>query len=130
MEIQAFFDPATSTLTYVVFDPSSLDAVIVDPVLDYDASASRTSTTSVERVAAFVAERALRVHYVLETHAHADHLTGAPWIRARFGARVAIGARIRDVQARFRELLDLPHLATDGRQFDRILADGERVEAG
>lgn len=130
IQIQPFFDPATFTLTYVVFDPASRDAVIIDPVLDYDALASRTSTTSVERVAAFAEERALRVHFVLETHAHADHLTAAPWLRARFGAQVAIGERIRDVQATFRDLLALPHLATDGRQFDRLLADGERLTAG
>lgn len=130
MDIQPFFDSATSTLTYVVFDPTSRDAVIIDPVLDYDPVASRTSTSSVDRVAAFVDARGLQVHYVLETHAHADHLTGARWLRARFGAKVAIGERIRDAQARFRELLDLTHLATDGRQFDRLLADGERVCAG
>jgi glyoxylase-like metal-dependent hydrolase (beta-lactamase superfamily II)/rhodanese-related sulfurtransferase len=130
MHIHPFFDPATFTLTYVVFDPTSRDAVIIDPVLDYDVLASRTSTASVERVAAFVEERGLRVHFILETHAHADHLTGAPWLHARFGAQVAIGERIREVQATFRDLLDLPHLATDGRQFDRLLADGERLTAG
>jgi glyoxylase-like metal-dependent hydrolase (beta-lactamase superfamily II) len=130
MQIQAFFHPITSTLTYVVFDPATRDAVIIDPVLDYDVLASRTSTESVERVAAFVEQRHLRVHYVLETHAHADHLTGSQWLARRFGAKVAIGEHIRDVQETFRELLDLPHLATDGRQFDRLLAAGEIVEAG
>lgn len=129
MEIQPFFDPATSTLTYVVFDRDTHDAVIIDPVLDYDPLASRTTTTSVEAVGAFVDARALRVHFILETHAHADHLTAAPWLRGRFGAKVAIGEHIRDVQARFRDLLDL-ELVPDGQQFDLLVADGARLSAG
>ncbi|MDX2091569.1 MAG: MBL fold metallo-hydrolase [Kofleriaceae bacterium] len=130
MQIQAFFDPDTFTLTYVVFDASSRDAVIVDPVLDYDVFASRTSTRSLGQVAAFVETRELRVHYVLETHAHADHLSGSQWLRQNLGAKVAIGERIREVQEVFRAALDLPYLATDGSQFDRLLQDGEVVEAG
>lgn len=130
MHIQAFFDPDTSTLTYVVFDPASRDAVVIDPVLDYDVLASRTSTRSVERIAALVRERELRVHYALETHAHADHLSGSQWLKQHLGARVAVGERIREVQATFRNALDLPELATDGSQFDRLLADGEVVTCG
>jgi len=130
MTIQAFFDPDTFTLTYVVFDPASRDAVVIDPVLDYDVLASRTSTRSVDRIAAFVRERELRVHYVLETHAHADHLSGSQWLKHHLGAKVAIGERIREVQATFRDALDLPELAIDGSQFDRLLADGEVVTAG
>jgi glyoxylase-like metal-dependent hydrolase (beta-lactamase superfamily II)/rhodanese-related sulfurtransferase len=129
-QIQAFFDPDTFTLTYVVFDPASGDAVVIDPVLDYDVLASRTSTRSVERVAAFLRERELRLHLVLETHAHADHLSGSQWLKQHFGARIAIGERIREVQDTFRAALDLPHLATDGRQFDRLLADGDVLETG
>jgi glyoxylase-like metal-dependent hydrolase (beta-lactamase superfamily II)/rhodanese-related sulfurtransferase len=130
MEIKAFFDRDTFTLTYVVFDPSSRDAIVIDPVLDYDVLSSRTSTRSLEAVAAFLQERELILHYVLETHAHADHLTGSKWLADHFGARVAIGERIREVQATFRDVLDLPHLATDGSQFDRLLADGEALDAG
>lgn len=130
MHIQAFFDPDTFTLTYVVFDAASRDAVVIDPVLDYDVLASRTSTRSVERVASLVRERELRVHYVLETHAHADHLSGSQWLKQHLGAKVAVGERIRDVQATFRDALDLPELATDGSQFDRLLADGEVVSCG
>lgn len=130
MNIQAFFDPDTFTLTYVVFDPAGRDAVVIDPVLDYDVLASRTSTRSVDRIAAFVRERELRVHYVLETHAHADHLSGSQWLKQHLGAKVAVGERIREVQATFRDALDLPELATDGSQFDRLLADGEVVTAG
>ncbi len=130
MQIQAFFDPDTFTLTYVVFDPSSRDALIIDPVLDYDVLASRTSTRSLERVAAFVREHELQVHYVLETHAHADHLSGSQWLRQHFGAKVAIGERIREVQEVFQDALDLPFVATDGSQFDRLLEDGDVIVAG
>lgn len=130
MQIEPFFDPDTFTLTYVVFDPRTGDAAVIDPVLDYDVLASRTSTRSVERVAAFVRQQELRVHFILETHAHADHLTGSQWLARHVGGRIAIGEQIRRVQATFREALDLPQLATDGSQFDRLLADGEVLEAG
>ncbi len=130
MQVHPFFDPETYTLTYVVFDPSSRDAVVIDPVLDYDVLASRTSTSSLEQVAAFIRERELRIHYVLETHAHADHLSGSQWLKQHFGAAIAIGQRIREVQAVFKDALDLPWLAADGSQFDRLLADGEIVNAG
>lgn len=130
MQIQAFFDPDTFTLTYVVFDPATRDALVIDPVLDYDVLASRTSTRSLERVAAFVREHELVVHYALETHAHADHLSGSPWLRQQFGAKVAIGERIREVQEVFQDALDLPFVATDGSQFERLLHDGEAFEAG
>lgn len=130
MNIEAFYDPDTSTLTYVVFDKASRDAVVIDPVLDYDMHASKTSTRSLETVASFVRERELRVLYVLETHAHADHLSGAQWIKQHLGAKVAIGEGIREVQETFKAALDLPHLAVDGSQFDRLLKDGETVRAG
>ncbi len=130
MQIQAFFDPETFTLTYVVFDPASRDAVIIDPVLDYDVLASRTSTRSLDQVTAFVLAHELHVHYVLETHAHADHLSGSQWLKTRFGAQIAIGERIREVQETFRSVLDLDYLKTDGSQFDRLLADGDRLQAG
>lgn len=130
MQIQHFFDPATYTLTYVVFDPSTRHAIVIDPVLDYDVLASKTSTTSVGQVAAFLRERELHLHYILETHAHADHLSGSQWLRQHFGAKIAIGERIREVQETFKDLLDLQHLATDGSQFDRLLADGEVLDAG
>ena len=130
MEIKPFYDPDTSTLTYVVFDPDSRDAVVIDPVLDYDVLASRTSTTSLERLATFARERELRIHYALETHAHADHLTGSQWLREQFGAQIAIGERIREVQETFRDALDLEHLAVDGSQFDRLLHDGEVLTCG
>jgi glyoxylase-like metal-dependent hydrolase (beta-lactamase superfamily II) len=131
MQVQQFFDVATSTLTYVVYDATTRDAVVIDSVLDYDPAASQTSTGSLEKVAAFVDDRALRVHYALETHAHADHISGAQYLRRRFDAKVAIGERIREVQSVFKALFDLPTaFSTDGAQFDRLLADGDVLRAG
>lgn len=130
MNIETFFDPATFTLTYVVFDPATRDAVVIDPVLDYDALSSQTSTASVARVEAFLKRNELKLHYVLETHAHADHLSGSQYLKRRFGAGVAIGARIVEVQRLFAGVFDLAGVPTDGTQFDRLLADGETVVAG
>ena len=131
LRIEPFYDARTSTLTYVIFDPASRDAVILDPVLDYDPASGSTWTESVDRVSDYVRAQQLRVHWVLETHAHADHLSASQLLRRRFDARVAIGARIREVQETFRELLALPASFTaDGSQFDRLLTDGEMVSAG
>ncbi len=127
--IEAFFDRVTSSVTYVVH--AGHDAVVIDPVLDYDPQASQTSTASVEVVGHFLRARDLQLHYVLETHPHADHLSASQWLKRRHGARVAIGAGIRHVQAVFADLLDLgPDFRTDGSQFDRLLVDGEVVTAG
>lgn len=98
MNIEAFYDPATFTLTYAVFDPKTRDAVLIDPVLDYDPLSSTTATTSIERVESFLRAEQLELHYVLETHAHADHLSASQHVKRRFGARVAIGAAITEVQ--------------------------------
>lgn len=131
MRIHSLFDPTTYTLTYVAFDPDSRDAVVIDPVLDYDPLASRTQLHSVEKVAAFLREHGLTLRYVLETHAHADHLSGAQHLKRLFGAGVVIGARITEVQTTFKHLFDLPEsFATDGSQFDLLLADGQRLKAG
>jgi glyoxylase-like metal-dependent hydrolase (beta-lactamase superfamily II) len=131
MNIQPFYDPATYTLTYVVYDPQSKDAVVIDSVLDYDPLGSQTSTGSVEKVAAFLKEGGLRVHYALETHAHADHLSAAPWLKRRFEAQTVIGENIREVQSTFKPLFDLaPEVPTDGSQFDRLVRDREMIEAG
>lgn len=131
-EVKAFFDEATWTLTYVVWDAASKDAVIIDPVLDYDPAASRVSTQAVDAVAAFVREQGLRAHYVLETHAHADHLTGSQALKQRFpGARVAIGSRIREVQQVFAGVFNLgPGFPVTGEQFDELLEDGSITRAG
>jgi glyoxylase-like metal-dependent hydrolase (beta-lactamase superfamily II) len=131
MHVEPFHDPRTSTLTYVVSDPVTRDAIVIDPVLDYDPAAGKTWTESVDRVSEYIRRERLRLHLVLETHAHADHLSGSQLLRQRFDARVAIGERIREVQAVFQGVFDLPpSFAIDGSQFDRLLADGEQVRAG
>lgn len=131
MQVQEFFDPATFTLTYVVFDEASRDAVVIDPALDYDPVAAETATTSCDRIVDFVQQHGLRVHYVLETHAHADHITAAPRLKKRLGAEVVIGARITEVQSTFQQIFDLgAGLATDGSQFDRLVGDGDQLHAG
>ena len=128
--VKAFFDPATYTLTYVVYDEDSRDAVIIDPVLDYDPLASQTSVESVDELVAFVEGERLNVHFILETHAHADHLSGSQPLRKRLEAPVAIGEDIRIVQETFKNVFDLEELATDGSQFDKLISDGEKVSAG
>ena len=130
IEIQHFYDERTNTLTYLVYDPAARDAVVIDPVLDYDPASARTWTESLDRVLAAIAGRELRLHYVLETHAHADHLSGSQLLRRKLGAKVAIGERIREVQDTFKRVFDLANLPTDGSQFDRLLVDGEVLGAG
>lgn len=129
-KVEPLYDPKTHTLTYVVYDEASRDAVVIDPVLDYDPLASQTSIESAEKLIAFVKGNELDVRWILETHAHADHLTSAQLLKRRLGAPVAIGERITVVQETFKKLFDLPELATDGSQFDRLLKDGEVLEAG
>ena len=131
MRIEHFYDPATSTLSYIVFDPKSRDAVVIDPVLDYDPASFLTATKSLEVVTSFLERARLRVHHALETHAHADHLSGSQYLKRRFDAKVGIGSGIRDVQKVFREVFDLgASFAVDGSQFDRLFDDGETVAAG
>jgi glyoxylase-like metal-dependent hydrolase (beta-lactamase superfamily II) len=128
---QAFFDPATWTVTYVVSDNASQRAAIIDPVLDYDFKSGRTSTTSVDKVLAYVAEKGLRVDWILETHAHADHLSGAHYLRDRVGGRIAIGENIRAVQSTFKAIFNLERtFLPDGNQFDHLLKDGETFMIG
>jgi glyoxylase-like metal-dependent hydrolase (beta-lactamase superfamily II) len=128
---QPFFDPATFTLTYVVFDDESRDAIVIDPVLDFDAAGAQTGVDSARKVLSFVREHDLTVHYVLETHAHADHLSSSQLLRRELGAKVAIGARITEVQETFKDIFDLGEdFAVDGSQFDQLLHDGETLHAG
>ena len=129
--VESFYDPATFTFTYVVYDQDGGHAAVVDPVLDFDPASARTSTTSADRVLDFVRTHGLSVDWILETHAHADHLTAAAYLKGKTGAKVAIGRGITQVQARFKELFGLePEFATDGRQFDRLFADGDTFAIG
>jgi glyoxylase-like metal-dependent hydrolase (beta-lactamase superfamily II) len=128
---QGFFDARTGTVSYVVHDAATSCAAIVDPVLDFDAKSGRTSTASADALLRHVAEHALRVDWILETHVHADHLSAAQYLKARAGGRVATGEHVRDVQARFAQLFDFgAGFAADGSAFDRLFADGERFAIG
>ena len=128
--IDPFFDEATFTITYLVSDPASRRAAIIDPVRDYDHRSGRATTASADRVLAQAAERGVTVDWVLETHAHADHLTAAPYLKARTGARVAIGEHIRDVQTIFKKVFNASDVSEDGREFDRLVRDGDRLPLG
>jgi len=126
MEVKAFFDAPTFTLTYVVWDEESRDAVVIDSVLNYDPIASQTSTESLDELSDYVRQNGLRVHHVLETHAHADHLSGAQMLRKRFDAKTGIGEGITAVQETFKAVFGFGNeLAVDGSQFDKLIADGE-----
>ncbi|MFA6123512.1 MBL fold metallo-hydrolase [Sphingomonas sp.] len=128
--VQTFFDPATFTATHLVSDPATGVAAIVDPVLDFEPKSGTLSTASVEVVLQAVAEQGLRLAYVLETHAHADHLSAADHIRHRTGARIAIGRHITAVQHVFADLFELDDVPTDGSQFDLLLNEGDQVPLG
>lgn len=130
IHIQAFFDEASNTLTYLVSDPVTRQAAVIDPVLDYEQRSGRASTASADRVLAAARAAGLDVVWVLETHAHADHLSAAPYIRQHTGARVAIGEHIREVQGIFRPVFNLDDVSGDGSEFDRLLRDGETFMLG
>jgi len=131
MEIKAFFDEPTFTLTFVVSDEATKDAVVIDSVLNYNPLSSQTSTESLDELSDYVRQNGLHVHYALETHAHADHLSGAQMLKKRFDAKTAIGASITAVQEVFKGVFDLgDEFAADGRQFDKLIGDGETLQAG
>lgn len=129
MEIRHFYDEDTGTLTYVVHDGG--EAVVIDPVRDYDAASGRTSWASAEAVGRWVEAQGLAVRFAIDTHAHADHLTGLPYFRERFGARTVTGARVGEIQAAFRDFYHLgDDFPVDGRPFDVLLDEGERLGFG
>lgn len=132
LKVKEFFDKATWTLTFVAFDEQTKDAIVIDPVMNYDPEASKVSNESASRVIEFAKALGLKIHYILETHAHADHLSGAQILKKEFPyAKVAIGERIRDVQKLFQGVFGFSDkFATDGSQFDQLLKDGEVVTAG
>ena len=129
-DIQAFFDEHTFTITYLVSDPATRQAVIIDPVLDFDPKTARTSTQSAQRVLDAVRAKGLTVEWILETHAHADHLSAAVFLKEHTGAKVAVGAHIKDVQKVFRPIFDASDVRGDGAPFDRLLEDGVELDVG
>jgi glyoxylase-like metal-dependent hydrolase (beta-lactamase superfamily II) len=129
-EIKPFFDEATNTITYVVADPETGRCAVIDPVLDYDLAAGRTSTGSVDAVIEFIEANKLSLDIALETHVHADHLSAAPVLKRRLQAKTAIGDRVTDIQNAFTGIFNLDDVATDGSQFDVLLADGDAFGIG
>jgi glyoxylase-like metal-dependent hydrolase (beta-lactamase superfamily II) len=131
MRIQHFFDEATATLTYVVDDGAGGPAVVIDPVLDFDPKSGRTAEASVAAVTAYIDGRRLAVPYVIDTHAHADHLTALPYFRARYGAATVTGAGVGTVQRAFRDIYNLgADFPVDGSQFDLLLDEGAELTVG
>lgn len=131
MKIQHFFDHDTYTLTYLVWDEKTKDAVIIDPVLDYNPNSGKFSYNSADLHLDFIKKNELKVHFILETHAHADHLSSSVYLKENLpGAKVAIGAPIKLVQEVFKGVFNMKDLKTDGSQFDRLLEDNEVVQAG
>ena len=129
-QIKAFFDEPTNTVSYLVWDPQTNKAAVIDPVLDYDHRSGKASTRSADVILAQAAELGLEIVWVLETHAHADHLSGAPYIKIKTGAKVAIGERIREVQKIFRPVFNAEDVSGDGSEFDHLFKDGETFHIG
>lgn len=128
---EGFFDPGTWTVSYVVWDHATRRAAVIDPVLDYDFKSGHTGTRSVDRVLAYLTQHDLQVDWILETHAHADHLSGARHLQSRVGGRIAIGENIRVVQETFRKIFNLERtFLPDGSQFDHLFRDGETFRIG
>ncbi|MBI1330332.1 MAG: MBL fold metallo-hydrolase [Alphaproteobacteria bacterium] len=129
-QISAHFDEPTNTISYLVWDATTREAAIIDPVLDYDHRSGKVSAVSAQRLLDEARERQLNVLWILETHAHADHLTAAAWLKARTGAKVAIGAHIGAVQETFRAVFNIGDVSTTGIEFDHLLSDGETFRLG
>lgn len=131
VSVESFYDKGTNTISHIAVEPNGRHCAIVDPVLDYDQAAGRTKTDQADRIVRHVRDRNLQVDWILETHAHADHLSAAQYLRKELGGRIAIGARITEVQAIFKDVFNLERtFNTDGRQFDRLFEDGEAFRIG
>lgn len=128
--IQAFFDERTNTVSYLVGDPATRRAAVIDPVLDYDHKSGEVDTRSVAKLLAAANEQELAIDWTIETHAHADHLSGSPYIKAKTGAKIGIGEHIKDVQRIFRPVFNATDLKTDGSDFDRLFKDGDHFAIG
>lgn len=129
-QIRAYFDEPTNTVSYLVWDPDSRHGVVIDPVLDFDPASGVVDDDSVGELLDGVAKEGLVIDWVLETHIHADHLSGAPLVKARTGAMIAIGEHVREVQNIFRPIFGAEDVKAGGGDFDRLLADGERIQVG
>lgn len=129
-QVTGFFDSATSSVQYVVVDPDTRRCAIIDPVLDFDAASGETSTASADELLGYVKEHGLEVEWVLDTHPHADHLSAAQYLKQQTGAPTAIGQRITEVQALWKDIYHWPELACDGSQWDRLWAEGDRFSIG
>ncbi len=129
-EIRAFFDEPTNTVSYLVWDPATKDGAVIDPVLDWDHKSGTADTAFADRLLDAARREGVAIRWVLETHAHADHLTAAPYIKARTGAPIGIGAHITEVQRIFRPVFDARDLKPEGGDFDRLFRDGERFALG
>jgi glyoxylase-like metal-dependent hydrolase (beta-lactamase superfamily II) len=129
-QIQAFFDEPTNTVSYLVWDAASLQGAVIDPVLDYDFRTGKASMASADAILAQAGKLGVKITQVLETHAHADHLSGAPYIKLKTGAKVSIGEHIRDVQRIFRPVFNAVDVSGDGSEFDHLFKDGERFKIG
>jgi glyoxylase-like metal-dependent hydrolase (beta-lactamase superfamily II) len=130
VNIRAFFDEATFTVSYLVWDPATSAAAVIDPVLDYDPKAGRTSTKSADAILAAATAQGLKIEWVLETHAHADHLSAGAYMREKVKAKIVIGERIKTVQSTFRTIFNMADQTTDGSDFDRLVKDGDRIALG
>lgn len=129
-EIRAFFDEPTNTVSYLVWDAATHRGVAIDPVLDFDPAAGTVDDGSVEEMLSAARDEGVEIEWVLETHVHADHLSGAPLIKRRTGARVAIGENVRDVQNIFRPIFGADDVKADGADFDRLLKEGDHLQVG
>ena len=129
-DVKAFFDEATYTVTYVVSDPGTRRAAVIDPVLDFDPTSGRTATKSADEVIDYARQKDLNVDWILETHVHADHLSGAPYLKEKLGGKTAIGAPVRTVQDTFKSVFNLKDLAVDGSQFDHLFEDDDTFAVG
>jgi glyoxylase-like metal-dependent hydrolase (beta-lactamase superfamily II) len=128
--VKAFFDPQTWTYTYVVYESEGSACIVIDSVLNYDPKSGRTKTESADEVIAFIKKHRLQLEWILETHAHADHLTAAPYIQEKLGGKIAIGDHITAVQGVFKGVFNLDDLEVDGSQFDVLIKEGESIAFG
>ena len=129
-EIRGFFDEPTNTVSYLVWDPASMEGVVIDPVLNFDHRSGEATVQSADAMLAEAKKLGIKLGTVLETHAHADHLSGAPYIKLKTGAKVAIGEHIKDVQKIFRPVFNALDVSGDGSEFDHLFKDGERFKIG